>query len=324
MNSVETITALIGGGGTTLTQRRVPKPTIGSTEVLVRVRAVALNNADPAMAADSTSDEYVAGFEFAGDIVELGGDVPGLEIGRRVMGSTPASFAQYVACDYRHLLPMPDSIDYVDAAPLTTGLLTEYGALRRGGFSAGDTVAITGATSAIGLIGIRIAQALGAGLVIATSRTSKRTASLHDAGADVVVATSEEDLTAALLAATDDKGVDIVLDHVGGSIFGASLPGIRKGGSIVNIGRLGGPDATIDLDALSYRLLSAYGVSFGFSDPDQIGDILEGVTADLLPAIADGRVRATVDSVHTFDTATEALALVGHGRSRGKVVMTVD
>ncbi|OZD13036.1 alcohol dehydrogenase [Rhodococcus sp. 06-156-3C] len=324
MSSTDSMIALIGGGGTELTQHRIPLPTIGSTEVLVRVRAVALNNADPEMAADALSDEYVAGFEFAGDIVELGDGVSGLEAGRRVMGSTPHSFAQYVTCDYRHLLPMPDSIDYVDAAPLTTGLLTEYGALRRGGFSAGDTVTITGATSAIGLIGIRIARALGAGLVIATSRTSNRSTSLHDAGADVVVATSEQDLTSALLVATEGKGVDIVLDHVGGSMFGAALPGIRKGGSIVNIGRLGGTRTTIDLDALSYRLLSAYGVSFGFGDPDQIGDILKGVASDLLPAIADGRVRATIDSVHTFDSASHAFALVGQGRSHGKVVMTVE
>jgi NADPH2:quinone reductase len=329
----QSMIALFGGFGPDLLRREVPVPEPGPTQVLVRVHAVALNNVDPQMLAQAydvstgTGTEYLAGYEFAGDVVSVGSDVEDVEdveVGWRVMGTTPRSFAQYVACDHRHLIRVPDSLGYEQACALTTGLLTEYGALRRGGFVPGSSVAVTGATSGIGLIGIQVAKALGATTVIGTTRSQDRARLLRNAGADVVIVTSTQVVSQSLLNATGGRGVDVVLDHVGGQVLASCLPGTGDGGSVINIGRLGGAEAFIDLDALSYRHLTLRGVSFGFDPPEQIGDVIAALTGDVMAAVADGRIRPVIDAVYPFDQANDAIARVRGGRAEGKVVLTMS
>jgi len=326
----QSMIALFGGFGPDLLGREVPVPEPGPTQVLVRAHAVALNNVDPQMLAEAydvstgTGTEYLAGYEFAGDVVSVGSDVEGAEVGWRVMGTTPKSFAQYVACDHRHLIRVPNGLGYEQACALTTGLLTEYGALSRGGFVPDSSVAVTGATSAIGLIGIQVAKALGATTVIGTTRSQDRARLLLQAGADDVIVTSTQVVSQALLDATSGRGVDVVLDHVGGQTLASCLPGARDGGSVINIGRLGGAEALINLDVLSYRHLTLRGVSFGFEPPEQIGDVIAALAGDVMPAVADGRIRPVVDAVLPFDQANDAIARVRDGRAEGKVVLTMS
>lgn len=210
-----TMTALYGGTGPEWELREVPVPTPGPGQVLVRARAAALNHADAAVlaAADPTAGgtgvPYLAGYEFAGEVVALGEGAAGPGVGTRVMGTTPGSFAQYVLVDHRYAVPIPGGLGYEEAAALPTGLLTEHGALMSGGFEAGQSVLITGATSSVGLIGVQAAKALGASTVVATTRTAARGALLREIGADEVVATAEQNLTEAVLELTRGEGVDL-------------------------------------------------------------------------------------------------------------------
>ncbi|MYV97795.1 zinc-binding dehydrogenase [Streptomyces sp. SID3343] len=325
----EIMAALYGGAGPEWELREVPVPEPGPGRVLVRARAVALNHADASVLATAdptaggTGAPYLAGYEFAGEVAALGEGVTGPEVGTRVMGTTPGSFAQYVPVDHRHVVPVPEGLGYEQACALPTGLLTEHGALTRGGFESGQAVLITGATSSVGLIGVQVARALGASTIIATTRSAARGALLRDVGADEVVATAEADLTDAVLGITGGEGVDLVLDHVGGQTFAACLPATRVDGSVVNIGRLDRAAATIDLDALSYRHLRVRGVSFGFSRPAELGAVLSGAADALTPALLDGRVRALIDSTYGFDGATEAMRRLRSHRALGKIVLTV-
>ncbi|WP_327672726.1 MULTISPECIES: zinc-binding dehydrogenase [unclassified Streptomyces] len=324
-----TMTALFGGTGPTWEARQIPVPEPGPGEIVVRARTVALNNADAAMvvSADPTSGgsgkEFRAGYEFAGEVAAIGDGVSTVAVGERVMGTTPASFAQYVLVDHRHVLPVPEALPYEEACALPTGLLTEHGALMAGGFRPGQSVLITGASSSIGLLGLQIAKALGAGPVIATSRTSAKADLLKQAGADTVVAAGERDLTTAVLDATGGEGADLVLDHVGGDTFAACLPATKVDGSVVNIGRLDTASATIDLDALSYRHLRVCGVSFGFTRAAELGEVIAEAGRQLLPAVSDGQVRPLIDSTHTFATAADALERLRSHQAHGKIVLTV-
>ncbi|MGW0683431.1 quinone oxidoreductase family protein [Streptomyces sp. NPDC002754] len=325
-----TMTALFGGTGPTWEARQVPIPRPGPGQVLVRTRALALNNADGSMlaAADPTNggtgEEYRAGYEFAGEIAAVGDGVDTLTEGARVMGTSPAAFAQYVLADHRHVMLIPAGLDDEQASALPTGLLTEHGALMAGGFTAGQSVLITGATSSIGLLGIQIAKALGAGQVVATTRSAAKRALLTEAGADTVVITGEQDLTDAVLKATNGDGVDLALDHVGGQTFAACLPATRPGGAVVNIGRLDQAASTIDLDALSYRRLRLHGVSFGHGRPAEFGAVVAAAADQTGPALADGRVRAVIDSTFSLEDASSAAERLLSHQAHGKIVLTVS
>ena len=298
-----------------LEQREIPEP--GRDEIRVRVRAAAVNNADLVAGGEA----HVAGYEFSGEVDAVGPDGDAGLIGRRVMGTAPDAFADFVVVHRRHVLPVPDGMTHAEAAPLPTALLTEYGALRQAGLQRGDTVLLTAATSGIALIGVQIAHVLGADRVIGTTRSSARTGLLQRVGVDHVIVAGDEDLAEAVRRLTGGTGADVVLDHVGGAMLDTAIGAVRRGGSVVSVGRLAGSSAEIDLFRLAGRSATLRSVSFGFSPPEAIGDLLDGVAADVLAAVADGRVRAPIGATYPFDDAPAAIERLRDGVD-GKVVLT--
>ena len=320
-----TMRAVFGGSGQGWTLRDAPVPTIGPNEVLVRTRAVSLNNADVGMADQPQGDGgFIAGYELAGELTAVGAAVDGLAVGDRVMGTTPASFAQYVAAHHRHVIPVPDGITDEQACALPTALLTEHGALELAGFRAGQAVLITGATSAIGLVGVQIARVLGAAKVIATTRSASKEGLLRDVGAtDVVVVGADDRFTTKVIEASGGDGVEVVLDHVGGELLASCLDATRVGARLISIGRLDRSEVILDLATLATRGLTLQGVSFGFTPPERIGRVLDGLRPVVLPAVEGGRIHAVIDSVRPFAEAPAALERVRSGHAEGKLVLTV-
>ncbi|WP_040159602.1 quinone oxidoreductase family protein [Nigerium massiliense] len=326
----DTMRALIAGRGPDWVLAQVPIPEPGPGQVLIRNRAAAVNNADLPMLdeADPTAgghgEESVTGFEYAGEIAAVGDDTGHWRVGDPVMGSIPASFAEYVVADHRFVMPRPASLAPEIAAALPTGLLTEHGALTVAGFEAGQSVLITGASTGIGLIGVQIAKTLGASRVIGTTRSPGKRELLASAGADEVIVTSEQDLAGAVLAATGGEGVDVVLDHVAGQVFAETLPATAHDGHVVNIGRLAGPASTIDIDALSYRHLSIHGVSFGFTRDWETAGIIAGLLPEVIPAVERGQIRPVIDSTLPLSRPDEIAARLRSGQAAGKVVVAID
>ncbi len=140
-------------------------------------------------------------------------------------------------------------------------------------------------------------------------------------GADLVVNPVTEDLAAAVGEATDGRGADVVIDHVGGDRFGELLPTTRVQGTIVNVGRLGGPRASVDLDQLAFRRLRILGTTFSIRSAEERAEVYAAVVRDALPTIADGRVRPIVDSVVPFDRAQEAADRMRSNEAVGKIVL---
>ncbi|MFD6060505.1 quinone oxidoreductase family protein [Rhodococcus wratislaviensis] len=324
----DTMRALVGGIGPEWVLGEVPVPRPGPGEVLIRNRAAATNNADIPMLAEADpthgghGKEFIAGFEYAGEVAALGEGVDTWQVGDPVMGSIPSAFAEYVVADHRFVLPRPEGLDPQIACALPTGLLTEHGALTTAGFTAGQSVLITGASTAIGLIGAQMVKALGASHVIGTTRSSAKRALLTDAGVDTVIVTGEQDLTAATLSATDGKGVDVVLDHIAGQTFAQCLPATAEDGHVVNIGRLDGAESTINLDHLSYRHLTVHGVSFGFTRDWEMADIIAGLLADVIPAVARGEIRPVIDRAADITDFRQAAGRLRSGEAVGKIVLT--
>lgn len=317
-----TMTALLtqpGSASPQLAKTTVPETTAG--QIPVRTRAVAINNADLAEATDS----HVPGFEFCGDVVAVGEGVDAALIGTRVAGVGAGAFAEYVAVQHRHVLRVPDGVGADIAAASPTALLTEYGALRRADLADGETVLITAATSAIGLVGVQIATELGAGRVIATTRREARRPLLDSVGTDAVIATDKHDLADRVRELTDGRGVDVVLDHIGGAALDDAIAAARPGGRVISVGRLAGPTAEIDLFALAHSGATLQSVSFGFSPVEVIGDLLDGVTRDLLPAVQDGRIAPVIGKRCAFGDLPAVLSELADGAPvDGKTVALIE
>ena len=296
-----------------------PEPEAGADQVLVRTRAVSLNNADGTIG----DGDAIAGFEFAGVVEAVGPGSDDALVGRRVFGLAPGAFAERVVAHRRHVLEIPEPLDFDEASPLITAVTTEYGALRRAGVRHGSTVLLTAATSGIALVGAQVARVLGAGTVIGTTRSRERAEVLDAVGVDHVVVTGEEDLQERVLALTAGAGADVVLDHVGGPMLRAAVEAARVGGAVVSVGRLAGPTAELDLFRLAARQVVLQSVSYGLNPPEVLGALADGVRTDVLPAVADGRVRAVVDSSFAFADAASALDRL-RGGTAGKIVLTLD
>lgn len=324
----DTMRALVSGRGPEWVLAEMPVPQPGPGEVLIRNHAAATNNADLPMLAESDPTagghgrEFLAGFEYAGDVVALGPGVDTWKVGDAVMGSIPSSFADYVVADHRFVLPRPDGLAPEVACALPTGLLTEHGSLVIARFKPGQSVLITGAATGIGLIGVQMVKALGASTVIATIRSASKGQLLGRLGADAVIVTDQRDLTEATLEATRGNGVDVVLDHVAGQTFAQCLPATAVDGHVVNIGRLAGPASTIDLDALSYRHLTVHGVSFGFTRDQEMAGVIAGLLPEVIPAVAHGRIRPVIDRTYAITDFLTAADRLRSGDAVGKVVLT--
>ena len=320
--------AMVGGAGPDWEQREVDIPAPAPGQVLIRVHAAGLNRADLYMLEGSynpnskTSAVFTAGLELAGEIAALGDGVSCVGVGDRVCGAGLGAFADYALLDARHVILVPPSLSWTDAAALPVGIATEHDALvTQGGFTAGQSVLVIGGTTAIGLIAVQMAKALGASVVAATTTSTTKTAALIAAGADVAINTSAGELAGAVSAATNGFGVDVVLDHVGGQLFADALGATRVGGTVVNIGRLGGPESTIDLNTLSFRRLRVFGTTFSVRTPDELAAVCAAVRPQVMPAVADGRIRPVVDRVFDLADAKKAADYLRTNQAVGKLVL---
>jgi len=320
--------ALTGGTGPEWERREVDVPSPRPGQLLVRVRAAGLNRADLGMLQGTYNPAgrplrtFTAGLELAGEVAAVGDEVAGWAVGDRVMGTTLGAFAPYALVDHRHVVPAPESTAWTDAAALPVALITEHDALvTQAGFVAGQSVLVTAASSGVGLVAVQLAKALGAALVIGTSTSASKIDAVLGAGADRVVDTTAERLSEVVRSMTDDAGVDVVLDHVGGDVFADLLPATRPRGTIVNIGRLGGLTARMDLDQLSFRRLRVIGTTFSIRTAEERAEVAAALSTDVLPAVAAGKIRPIVDSVFAFDDAPLALARLRSNRAIGKIVL---
>jgi NADPH:quinone reductase len=308
----------------------VPEPQIGPRELLVRVRATALNRADISRLAGRYRQEatarpgtQVGGLESAGEVVAVGAQVTQHRVGNRVMAMSPGGFAELLAIDERIALPVPDRLDWPEAAATPVGMMTAHDAIAtRAGLRVGESVIIHGAASAVGLMGVQIAALLGAHPVLTTITREHKAKLVRNLGADVVIDLIEQDFEH-VVAEHTERGVDVVIDHVGGFYLADSLAAMAVGGRFVSIGRLGAVLAEIDLDLLARKNLTVIGTSFRTRTIEQHAEVARRAAEAVLPAIADGRVRPVVDSVFPLEEAHAAHDHMVTDQHTGKIVLAV-
>ncbi|MBA4010324.1 MAG: quinone oxidoreductase [Phenylobacterium sp.] len=309
---------------------QAPRPEPGPGQVLVRVRAAPLNRADLAMlrgASHGTVGGKGAplGLEWAGEIAALGEGVSGWKIGDQVMSAGGGGFAEYALGHSALIHAIPEGLDFARAAAMPVAIQTMHDAITtHGALAAGQSVLILGASSGVGLMGLQIARELGAGLVIGTSSSPDKAARLPQFGADVVVSTSEPGWVEAVLAATDGKGVDLVVDMLAGPLFNDTLRATKIGGRIVNVGRMAGERGEVDFDLHSMRRITYVGVTFRTRSGREVIELVGKARAALAPALAAGRLTIPVDACFDLADAPAAFAKMSANRHFGKIVLTID
>lgn len=319
--------AIVTGSG--LQVQDVPEPTPQPNEVLVRVRAAGLNRADLGVAAGHAHGRQggagtIVGLEFAGEVAALGAAVPpGIAIGQRVMCSGNGGYAEYAVADWGRVSPLPDgNMGWEQAATLPVALQTMHDAVvTNGGLAKGEAILIQGASSGVGLMGLQIAKAMGAGLVIGTSTDPGRRARLKEFGADLAIDTSDAAWPDKVLEATGGKGVAVIIDQVSGHLANANLRACAILGRIVNVGRLGGAKAEFDFDLHALRRIRYIGVTFRTRSVEEVREINRRMRADLWPAVEAGTLRLPIDRVFPLAEAAEALAHMKANRHFGKIVL---
>lgn len=302
-------------------------PTAGPGQVLVKIQAASLNRADLAML-NGEAHGFAGGLgvplglEWAGEVVAIGTGVDNFKAGDRVMGAGPGAFTEYTAANAKWVYPVPEGLSIEHAAALPVSLQTMHDAITSiGKLEQGQSILIQGASSAMGLMGLQIARRLGAGKVIGTSTSAERREQLALFGADVAVDTNAEDWVKQVLKATRMKGVDLTVDLLAGPLVNGTIQATRIGGRLVNVGRMAGERAEIDLDQHSMRRTQYIGTTFRTRTPAEISEVIAKASTDLLPALADGSLRMPVDQVYRFDQVNEAFRHMAANRHFGKVVL---
>ena len=309
---------------TTLERREVAMPEPSAGQVLVRMRAAGLNRGE-IIAGHGLTKPGVAkpgGVEGAGEIVKLGAGVTGLKPGDRVMGRCGGAFAEYALMDAREAVAVPACLSWEEAAsvPLTFMVVHDM-LIAQGKLKAGEWLLVTGISSGVGVAALQTAKALGA-KVIGTSGSAEKLERLKAIGLDVGIRTRAADFCDAVIAATGGMGANLVVNNVGGSVFAECVRALAFQGRLATVGYVDGVlKAEMDIEALHAKRLVLFGVSNKLRSAEQRAESARGFVADILPAIAGGRIKPLVDRTYSFDELPAAKAYMESNAHLGKIVV---
>jgi NADPH:quinone reductase-like Zn-dependent oxidoreductase len=333
------------GGPETLKLRDVPDPTIGPTQVLVRVRACALNHLDlfvrEGIPALKTPLPFWTGCDIAGDVVEVGPAVSGVKVGARVavnpnltcdrcefcragehslcvrygiLGEhVPGGLAELVAVRGDRVLPLPDALSYEDAASFVLTNMTAWRmVMTQGQLRAGQDVLILGVGGGVSSTAVQIAKLAGA-RVFVTSSSDAKLERARQLGADVGINYAREDWAKAVFEQTGRRGVDLVIENVGASTWKQSLRSVCKGGRLVTCGATTGPIGETDIRIVFWNQISLIGSTM--ANDAEFHDVMRLLFA--------GRLRPIVDAVVPLAEGAAAQRRLAEGQQFGKIVLEV-
>ena len=307
-------------------ERPVPRP--GDGELLIRVRAAGVNRPDvmqrmglyppPPGAPD------IPGLEIAGEIAALGSGIKRWKEGDRVMALViGGGYAEYCLAYAIHTLPV-STLPLIDAAAVPETLFTVWhNVFERGGLKEGETLLVHGGSSGIGTTAIQLAKKFGA-KVFVTAGSDEKCEACRGLGADLAINYKTEDFVAACKTATGKKGVDVILDMVGGDYIERNYEAAAVEGRIVQIAFQASPKATVDFRRIMLKRLHHTGSTLRSRSAADKGAIARAIEDKVLPLLADGSVKPVVYKTFPLRDASAAHALMESSLHIGKIVLTSD
>jgi NADPH:quinone reductase-like Zn-dependent oxidoreductase len=333
------------GGPEVLKYEDAPEPALRANEVLVRVKACALNHLDlwvrRGIPGVTIPLPHIPGSDVAGEIAQIGADVTTIKLGQKVVlapgvtcGKCAACLsgvdnrcrqftnlgyaidggcAEFVCCPEVNCLPFPENLTFEEAASIPLVFQTAWHMLvARAELQPGEDVLILGAGSGVGTAAIQVAKFFGA-RIIATAGTDEKLAKARELGADHLINHKTQKIRDEVRRITNKRGVDVVFEHVGTATWDESVASLALAGRLVTCGATTGYDAKIDLRFLFSRQLSLLGSYMGAKSEFQT----------VMKVVAAGRFKPIVDRVFPLAEAAAAHAYLEAGSQFGKVVLAV-
>ena len=307
--------------------RPVPKPQGG--DILVRVRAAGVNRPDVAQRTGAyppppgASD--LPGLEVAGTVAAVGPDVGRWRVGDQVCALTPGGgYAEFCLTHESNALPVPHGFTPTEAAALPETYFTVWhNVFQRGGLKAGETFLVHGGSSGIGTTAIQLASAFGA-TVLATAGSADKCEACVRLGADRAINYREEDFVAVAKEATGGRGVDLILDMVGGSYIDRNYEAAAVEGRIVQIAFLGGARAEVNFSKLMVKRLVHTGSTLRPRTVEFKGAVAAELERLVWPLLGERKVAPVMDMIYPLRDAWRAHERMEEGNHIGKVVLDVD
>ncbi len=302
----------------------VAAPTPGAADVLIAVKATAVNYADALMTAGRYQTKpdlpFSPGLETAGVVAACGQRVTRHKPGDRVMAIlTYGGLAEMAVAPESETFGIPAAMSFEEAGAFPVAYISSHVAIRwQGRLEAGETLLVLGAAGGVGLTAVEIGKAMGA-RVIAAASTAEKLAVARERGADDLVNYSTEKLTERVMALTDRKGADVCFDPVGGDLFDAALSALGWGGRILVVGFVGGVQQ-IPANRLLVKNRAALGTSlryFRWHAPEKLRMSVD----ELLRWYEEGKLRPCISHRLPLEKSVEAIRLLTDRRAYGKIVV---
>jgi len=334
------------GGPEKIQIREVPNPQVAPDQVLVQVKACALNHFDLLVLREADPETFPfpfwGGADISGVVAEVGKSIshfkpgdhvvinPGLFCGKcehclsgeeslcnsyGIIGDTvPGGFAEYIAVNEENVLKLPDGISFEEAAAVPLVFQTAWRALMtRAAIQPGEDVLILGASGGVGSAAIQIAK-LASARVFAVTSTAEKGSSVKDLGADKILDRNSGDIWKELADLTDHRGVDVVLENVGAATWDRSLRSLVRGGRLVTVGRTTGALAETDIKLIFWNQLQVIGSTMANQKE----------FSDVMAHFFQGDLKPVIDSIFPLEQAREAYQRLESGDHFGKIVITID
>ncbi len=314
-----------GIDGLSLGEAPVPQPAAG--EVLIEVKATAVNYADSIMVAGryQTKPElpFSPGLETAGVVAACGEGASGLKAGDKVMAILPyGGLAEFAVAPVTETWVIPDGMSFAEAGAFPISYISSHVALRwQGRLEAGETLLVLGAAGGVGLTAVEIGKAMGARVIAAASSPEKLAVAVEH-GADATIDYAKEPLTERVMALTGGKGADVCFDPVGGALFDPALSSLGWGGRILLIGFVGGVPQ-IPANRLLVKHRAALGSSlryFRWHAPDKLARSVD----ELFRWYGEGKLWPCITHRLPLERGVEAIRLLTDRRAHGKVVVELE